>query len=189
MTAEQWAESKAASKAYNKEYYGRPEVKAARKARYEANLESYAASSKAWRLANSEFDKARHKARYDADPSMFKASARAWKNHRRALRQGCYIDPAVTADTYLRLMAVGANCAYCPAEATDTDHVWPLCRGGAETESNLVAACADCNKSKRYKLLNEWTRDRVDYGAANDPKVAAELCRLMPIAPTLRPAA
>lgn len=37
------------------------------------------------------------------------------------------------------------TCKYCGAHATHADHLHPRSMGGADTEANLVAACADCN--------------------------------------------
>lgn len=43
-------------------------------------------------------------------------------------------------------------CTYCGAKAPDVelviDHVDPVSRGGADEESNMVAACFDCNSGK-----------------------------------------
>lgn len=47
-------------------------------------------------------------------------------------------------------------CCYCGLWATHLDHVVPLSRGGADTESNMVPACAACNLSKGAKTLAEW---------------------------------
>lgn len=50
------------------------------------------------------------------------------------------------------------TCVYCGA--TDLplhcDHVMPRSRGGMDVESNLVAACAPCNSSKRAMTPEEW---------------------------------
>jgi 5-methylcytosine-specific restriction endonuclease McrA len=48
------------------------------------------------------------------------------------------------------------RCAYCDARAAHLDHVVPLSRGGTDTESNIVPACASCNLSKGAKTLAEW---------------------------------
>lgn len=47
-------------------------------------------------------------------------------------------------------------CCYCPARATHLDHVVPLSKGGSDTESNIVPACAKCNLSKGAKSLADW---------------------------------
>lgn len=50
----------------------------------------------------------------------------------------------------------GATCFYCAAPlspaAWDCDHVVPWTRGGRTVESNAVAACAACNRSKGAKV-------------------------------------
>lgn len=51
------------------------------------------------------------------------------------------------------------RCVYCgarPAEAElHIDHLFPVCEGGDSSESNLVAACLDCNIGKRGQLLTD----------------------------------
>lgn len=52
----------------------------------------------------------------------------------------------------------GNLCAYCGTTfgPFDLDHVVPVSRGGEDTESNLVVACASCNRSKSDRLPEEW---------------------------------
>jgi hypothetical protein len=52
------------------------------------------------------------------------------------------------------------TCQYCGATdlPMDVDHVIPLTRGGSNHDSNLVAACYSCNRSKSDKLPEEWVR-------------------------------
>jgi hypothetical protein len=40
------------------------------------------------------------------------------------------------------------TCRYCGAPASHVDHVIPIARGGTDQESNLVAACVNCNLEK-----------------------------------------
>ncbi|QPB09793.1 hypothetical protein CPT_Shady_032 [Streptomyces phage Shady] len=49
------------------------------------------------------------------------------------------------------------KCAYCGNRAEHLDHVVPLSKGGTDTESNIVPACAPCNLSKGAKTLAEWS--------------------------------
>jgi 5-methylcytosine-specific restriction endonuclease McrA len=42
----------------------------------------------------------------------------------------------------------GRRCAYCNAVASTVDHVFPRSRGGRNTWTNTVAACAPCNQHK-----------------------------------------
>ena len=49
------------------------------------------------------------------------------------------------------------RCVYCGAKPQEAelhnDHLFPACEGGDNSESNLVAACIDCNIGKRGQLL------------------------------------
>lgn len=48
------------------------------------------------------------------------------------------------------------ECAYCSDQWADTiDHVVPRSRGGRHEWTNLVAACAPCNRRKGDRLLAE----------------------------------
>lgn len=50
------------------------------------------------------------------------------------------------------------TCAYCGTRGgrLECDHIVPLARGGSDHPGNLAAACFDCNRSKRDKLVSEW---------------------------------
>jgi HNH endonuclease len=67
-------------------------------------------------------------------------------------------------ETRLRIFARdNSTCRYCgevdyPLEC---DHVVPVSRGGSSEDSNLVAACFLCNRSKRDLLIVEWRPDLV----------------------------
>ena len=52
------------------------------------------------------------------------------------------------------------TCTYCGERGgrLECDHVIPVCRGGTHDDDNLVTACFKCNRSKRAKLVEEWTR-------------------------------
>jgi 5-methylcytosine-specific restriction endonuclease McrA len=49
----------------------------------------------------------------------------------------------------------GHVCAYCGNRADTIDHVRPLSRGGPNSWTNVVAACARCNHRKGDQLLSE----------------------------------
>lgn len=51
------------------------------------------------------------------------------------------------------------RCQYCGRRggALECDHVIPVSRGGSSDEWNLKTACRTCNRSKRDKLLSEWS--------------------------------
>jgi 5-methylcytosine-specific restriction endonuclease McrA len=52
------------------------------------------------------------------------------------------------------------TCQYCFERGgkLECDHIVPVSRGGNDELSNLATACFRCNRSKRDKLLSEWTR-------------------------------
>lgn len=52
------------------------------------------------------------------------------------------------------------RCYYCgrkvrPQELT-MDHIVPIIRGGRSRKGNVVPACKECNKKKKYMLPLEW---------------------------------
>lgn len=60
---------------------------------------------------------------------------------------------------FMRLAAVfGYCCAYCGEKPLqlEPDHVVPLARGGANSTTNLLPACRECNISKQALLPDEW---------------------------------
>lgn len=50
------------------------------------------------------------------------------------------------------LQQTGYRCGYCGCELTrqtvTRDHIVPRAHGGGTTDSNLIAACRDCNQRK-----------------------------------------
>lgn len=71
---------------------------------------------------------------------------------------------------------MSAECVYCGAPATETDHIRPVSLGG-DRKANLVPACKPCNRSKYSRLLTRWDKEKVQRAAAVSPLVAAELAR------------
>lgn len=65
--------------------------------------------------------------------------------------------------------AQGHRCAYCCKDIwgkATLDHVLPVCRGGAWSYDNCVAACAGCNQErssrcewKQYKAVRRVRQD------------------------------
>jgi hypothetical protein len=47
-------------------------------------------------------------------------------------------------------------CGYCLDAADEVDHIIPRCQGGADDETNLVAACKSCNSSKGGRTPYQW---------------------------------
>src|SRR5215475_538634 len=62
-------------------------------------------------------------------------------------------------------------CRYCGGPASEVDHYQPFSRGGLTIDSNLVAACVYCNRSKGDRTVEEWRRARA---VSNFTKAFAE---------------
>jgi HNH endonuclease len=65
---------------------------------------------------------------------------------------------AIKRSTRFKILAAGGfKCRYCgrsaPEVTLEVDHVTPKSKGGRNTADNLIAACFDCNRGKRDKLL------------------------------------
>jgi 5-methylcytosine-specific restriction endonuclease McrA len=44
------------------------------------------------------------------------------------------------------------TCHYCGQEANTIDHLIPISKNGTDDASNCVAACTQCNSSKRDRI-------------------------------------
>ena len=62
------------------------------------------------------------------------------------------------------------TCKYCGQSAPDVpldiDHVIPVSLGGADTPSNLVTACKDCNQGKASRPMDDPFAEKVNEDAA-----------------------
>ncbi|MFJ9671105.1 HNH endonuclease [Streptomyces sp. NPDC101221] len=76
------------------------------------------------------------------------AASRGRGTHDREPRSGVR-----QADVFPRWSGL---CCYCDRPAEHLDHVTPISRGGADTLSNVVPACAPCNYAKGALTLAEW---------------------------------
>lgn len=145
-----------------------------------ANLDQIRKIQAAYYLANYEKICERVAAWRAAQPiERLTAMARARRGTRRARELDAQITGPVLTATLMQILAEG-ECVYCGDEATDIDHIRPLKRGGWHHASNLVAACAGCNRGrggKHSKLLTQWDPARVARAASVSPKVATELAR------------
>ena len=51
------------------------------------------------------------------------------------------------------------QCQYCgktpPSVVLEIDHIQPVCKGGENSEENLLTACFDCNRGKSGELLTK----------------------------------
>lgn len=142
-----------------------PEGKRSADKRYaSAHAEERAASLAAWVAGNKERNRQNARirtARWRAEnPERDAANRAKWRaanidvergySHTRRARAGG------SNSVYQTIPVIGETCSYCPALATEVDHVWPLRLGGSNDASNLVPACRQCNRSKGAKPLAEW---------------------------------
>ena len=63
--------------------------------------------------------------------------------------------------------AMNPLCVKCDASgrvsaATELDHILPLCKGGADDETNLQGLCDDCHKAKTSDDLGHHERTKFD---------------------------
>lgn len=82
----------------------------------------------------------------------------------------------------------GHKCAYCGAEEAASavhfhlDHLTPRSKGGEDTPTNLVLACARCNSARKDMSLRAWAEKAArDLGIVVDPrKVRGQARRRLP---------
>lgn len=50
------------------------------------------------------------------------------------------------------------TCFYCAVrgQVMECDHIFPVARGGIDSDDNLTTACLPCNRSKGSKTIVEW---------------------------------
>jgi len=147
-------ECKVCQSAYSAKYRAenREKVKA-RHAKYRAeNREKVKAREIKYRAENRERLSVRD-AKYKKDNLE---KGRVYTQRRRARKanaQGDYTAEQLKA----RFDYHGNRCVYCDStEDLHADHQIPLSRGGTNFASNMVPACATCNKSKGAKTPEEF---------------------------------
>lgn len=122
--------------------------------RYRALMKNYSVENskqivervKGWRLDN---------------PDRFREGARAHAMRRYARKLEATTFPFTTGQLAQKWAYWGNKCWICGEEATQTDHVKPLSRGGAHMLCNLRPACAPCNQSKNSAWpLDDWLGER-----------------------------
>lgn len=111
---------------------------------YSKNRERKLATSAAYRAANVD-SRREYNAKHRAENPML---YRGYKAKRRALQLAAttydFSHDLITA----RWEYYGNKCWICREEATATDHVKPLSKGGAHMPCNLRPICLPCNSSK-----------------------------------------
>tara|TARA_R110000824_G_scaffold270470_1_gene458925 strand:- start:176 stop:715 length:540 start_codon:yes stop_codon:yes gene_type:complete len=159
------AERKAKRAEYHRKWReANPEKRAATQKKYrEANREQETVRSKKYREENPEKYAAYQKKYSESNPEQVAASVKKYREanpetlractlRRRARMHGAAGWSYTTAShVSARWEAFGGRCWMCGGEATATDHVKPISKGGAHWPSNLRPACAGCNLSKQAK--------------------------------------
>ena len=157
-----WRESNTEKLAASKKKYREEnleKVAAGEKKWRDANSKKAAANNKKWRAANPEYQRKYHAANREKAASAVKKWREANPEETRAgvLRRRARLHGAAgwgyTTASHIsaRWEAFGGRCWMCGGEATATDHVKPISKGGAHWPSNLRPACAGCNLSKQAK--------------------------------------
>lgn len=81
------------------------------------------------------------------------AEQRRRSTMRRYAKKKAAQGSATTEQIRQRWLFYGNRCWMCGAPATQTDHVIPLNRGGADWPSNQRPACGPCNRAKSDRLI------------------------------------
>lgn len=85
----------------------------------------------------------------------------AWKRWFANKRANTPNNQGLTVAQWQAILAqYNHRCAYCGAVGIELtqDHIIPVSRGGADTQSNVVPACRSCNCQKGDKTPEEWGR-------------------------------
>jgi 5-methylcytosine-specific restriction endonuclease McrA len=117
------------------------------------NKDYLVAYNKKWKLENPERTIATHKKYTDKNVNKVLAINRNYRA-RKVKAEGSH-----TAEDVAKIVAKQNKlCFWCNAELEKIhiDHIIPLCKGGKNDASNLVASCPSCNCTKGSKLPEEF---------------------------------
>jgi hypothetical protein len=137
-------------------------------ARYYANPIKAKLNNAAWRKANPDKSRARNRASWHRHrekrikesiengrkkPLLKKARCQAYRARQRKA-EGRF----TAAEFKHRVDSQNGRCFYCQTILSTpvAEHMIPLCRGGSNWISNIVASCASCNASKGTKTHVEF---------------------------------
>jgi 5-methylcytosine-specific restriction endonuclease McrA len=120
---------------------------------YLANREAQAVTVKRWQAANR--DRVLEYKRRWSQKNRDRGTAYA--EQRRALKARAICEHGAGCVPFKAYSLIaGQLCIYCGAPAEHADHYVPLARGGKHCRSNIVPACAHCNRAKGARLPDEW---------------------------------
>lgn len=70
------------------------------------------------------------------------------------------------------------TCQYCgrkpPEVVLELDHIHPCCEGGDNSEANLIASCADCNRGKSGRVLHRTVTPDADMEYLRSEQIRVE---------------
>lgn len=110
----------------------------------------------------------RKREQHAANPELLRARGREWakknpekvraKSAAQRLNRRTKAGPRLTQKKILEIKALhGDICCYCKqSNATDVEHMLPICRGGTNDYDNLCMACQYCNNSKGKRTVEEF---------------------------------
>ena len=104
-----------------------------------------------WAAANREKLNAQARGRYAQQGESAKRAGVNYSSKRRARLAAAQTVSFTAEQLSQRWDYYGGRCWMCGAEATATDHVKPISKGGAHMLANLRPACGSCNSRKRNK--------------------------------------
>lgn len=92
------------------------------------------------------------------NPKKYKAHLKACRVLRKARMRGAWTgDPGINSLIRSWRLRKTFVCTYCrkrfDTENMHVDHIYPICRGGKHTVSNICRSCPNCNIQKRDKVL------------------------------------
>lgn len=138
--------------AYNREQRrGREdELKAYRRAHYEANRDDYIRRAVTWQRENADRYRQRVAEWYANNPDARSKRAQYAKARRARLAEATVVD-FTPSELEQRLSMFAGKCGICREQITElleVDHIIPLAAGGPHMLSNLQPAHQYCNRSK-----------------------------------------
>lgn len=114
---------------------------------HRTNIEARRLSAARWQRKNAELYKALQREWAKANPDK----SRAYCAARRARRKGAKTVHFTAEQLAQRWAYYNGRCWLCGDEATATDHVKPLSKGGAHMLCNLRPICVPCNSVKHAR--------------------------------------
>ena len=153
--------------AYARAYY--EANKASEKEKMRAWREANKEKQRAWREANKQYEAGKQRAWREANPEYFLEYSRAWhlanpEKVRNAKAKRMAAPGVITPGWIPKLLELQRwTCAVCNVDLRfgyHLDHIYPIARGGLNTDYNLQALCPTCNLQKNDKDPIDFMQSR-----------------------------